>query len=313
MVDKITNPPSQKDLIDKVNELVDDKQDVLTSENEGNCIEIAIGGSSGLPSEYQEVEYLESSGTQYIDTGIVPSEVDNIYIKFRNTTTNEGYLIGAADRSRYNYIGIHNAFSGYGENWGSASQFSSFGVPADTSNIHTISVDLTAEPKFYFDGELKATQSAYSTSSTLTLKINENVYGSSKRCSARYYSVKFSKNGYLICDYIPARRNSDNVLGMFDLVSQTFFTNQGTGDFTAGRDVEEITKISFVNDAGYATESYVTTAISSKQDTLVSGTNIKTINNTSILGSGNIDIQGGGSDVEAFTASEVQTIWNGVS
>lgn len=34
--------------------------------------------------------------------------------------------------------------------------------------------------------------------------------------------------------------------------------------------------------------------IDDKQDTLVSGTNIKTINNTSLLGSGNIDIQGGG-------------------
>lgn len=33
--------------------------------------------------------------------------------------------------------------------------------------------------------------------------------------------------------------------------------------------------------------------ISGKQDTLVSGTNIKTINNTSILGSGNISISGG--------------------
>jgi len=33
---------------------------------------------------------------------------------------------------------------------------------------------------------------------------------------------------------------------------------------------------------------------SSKQDTLVSGTNIKTINNQSLLGSGNIDTQGGG-------------------
>jgi len=33
--------------------------------------------------------------------------------------------------------------------------------------------------------------------------------------------------------------------------------------------------------------------VDDKQDTLVSGTNIKTINNTSILGSGNIDIQGG--------------------
>ena len=34
-------------------------------------------------------------------------------------------------------------------------------------------------------------------------------------------------------------------------------------------------------------------ALGGKQDTLVSGTNIKTINNTSILGSGNITIQGG--------------------
>lgn len=52
--------------------------------------------------------------------------------------------------------------------------------------------------------------------------------------------------------------------------------------------------------------------VDGKQDTLVSGTNIKTINNQSLLGSGNIEIQSG-SDVEAFTAAEVQTIWNGVS
>ena len=78
-----------------------------------------------------------------------------------------------------------------------------------------------------------------------------------------------------------------------------------------------------------------------KQDTLVSGTNIKTVGGNSLLGSGNIAIptvnnatltvtQGGvskgtftanassdvtialdaGTDVEAYTASEVQTIWN---
>ena len=38
--------------------------------------------------------------------------------------------------------------------------------------------------------------------------------------------------------------------------------------------------------------SAITTALDAKQDTLVSGTNIKTINNQSILGSGNIEIQG---------------------
>ena len=70
----------------------------------------------------------------------------------------------------------------------------------------------------------------------------------------------------------------------------------------------------FTNDAGYITidaisgkadTSAVTEELSSKQNTLVSGANIKTINNLSLLGSGNIDIQGSGSGV---TSGEVQTM-----
>lgn len=59
------------------------------------------------------------------------------------------------------------------------------------------------------------------------------------------------------------------------------------------------------------TDSAITSAVSGKQDTLVSGTNIKTINNESLLGSGNIDIQGGSSITttsaitSASTGSEV--------
>lgn len=45
--------------------------------------------------------------------------------------------------------------------------------------------------------------------------------------------------------------------------------------------------------------------IDDKQDTLVSGTNIKTINNQSLLGSGNIDIQGGGSSYTAGTGIDI--------
>jgi hypothetical protein len=62
----------------------------------------------------------------------------------------------------------------------------------------------------------------------------------------------------------------------------------------------------FTNDAGYATTGDVQTALASKQDTLVSGTNIKTINNESLLGSGNIDIQGGSS----YTAGDGIDITN---
>lgn len=52
-------------------------------------------------------------------------------------------------------------------------------------------------------------------------------------------------------------------------------------------------------------DNAITAATSTKQDTLVSGTNIKTINNESILGSGNIEIQGGG------TISIDQTVISG--
>lgn len=47
----------------------------------------------------------------------------------------------------------------------------------------------------------------------------------------------------------------------------------------------------------YYTKTETNTLLGGKQATLVSGTNIKTINNESLLGSGNIDVQGGGGSV----------------
>lgn len=38
-------------------------------------------------------------------------------------------------------------------------------------------------------------------------------------------------------DFIPCYRKSDNVIGMYDLVYKEFYTNQGTGVFTKGNDV----------------------------------------------------------------------------
>ena len=59
--------------------------------------------------------------------------------------------------------------------------------------------------------------------------------------------------------------------------------------------------------SGKVDTSTFNTALSGKQDTLVSGENIKTINYQSLLGSGNITIQGGGGDsvVSAFTDFKV--------
>lgn len=50
---------------------------------------------------------------------------------------------------------------------------------------------------------------------------------------------------------------------------------------------------------------------SDKQDTLVSGTNIKTINNTSLLGSGNITIEGGSGGGSLYVRGIVCVVENG--
>lgn len=58
-----------------------------------------------------------------------------------------------------------------------------------------------------------------------------------------------------------------------------------------------------IDDEDLVNKEYVDDEVATKQDTLVSGTNIKTINSQSILGSGNINVGSGGS----------QTTWWGTS
>lgn len=56
------------------------------------------------------------------------------------------------------------------------------------------------------------------------------------------------------------------------------------------------------------TESAISGALLTKQDTLVSGTNIKTINNQSLLGSGNINISGGSGSYQYYSENTTDKI-----
>ena len=71
--------------------------------------------------------------------------------------------------------------------------------------------------------------------------------------------------------------------GSYNSLSDTPFIPSATSEITNDSD--------FVTGSEVSTE--IQTAISTKQDTLVSGTNIKTINNNSILGSGDLVVSGG--------------------
>lgn len=81
-----------------------------------------------------------------------------------------------------------------------------------------------------------------------------------------------------------------------------------SADGTASEDILIVEKIfdpKLIADSTNAPQTRaVYAALQEKQDTLVSGTNIKTINGQSILGEGNLTIQGGGGGTSGFATKE---------
>lgn len=75
-------------------------------------------GGGILPAGYTAVDYLESSGTQYIDTGISPNEQTGIYIQVsRQDVSTDRYLLGCRENNNTDtrwYLGIANSRPYYG-------------------------------------------------------------------------------------------------------------------------------------------------------------------------------------------------------
>jgi hypothetical protein len=294
------------------------KQDVLTSENAGNCIQIELGSSSGLPAEYQEVEYLQSSGTQYINTGIYTTS-NNINIKLMvqpiGTISSEQDIVstyyGSQNEPRFVIGLLSNSVFAYARD-SQASEANASVVPTNINDVLDIRAD------FDYNNNIKTlTVNGVSNTKIYTKSISQTtvpIYLFTKNGSSLYFVGKLFKyeisvDGVLTQNLIPCRRKSDDVLGMYDLVNDEFLTNAGTGTFTAGSDVEETTKISFVNDAGYITSTDIPTVNNPTITFTQGGTTKGTITlNQSTNQTIELDA-GGGSDVEAFTAAEVQAIW----
>ena len=53
-----------------------------------------------------------------------------------------------------------------------------------------------------------------------------------RHASAKLYSCKIWDNDVLIRDFVPCYRKSDNVIWLYDMVNDVFYTNAGTGSFT---------------------------------------------------------------------------------
>lgn len=197
--------------------------------------------SNILPKEYQEVEYIESTGTQYIDTGIneknIKYEIDfekignngHIFSRWRMGYSFYNILALSYDELVY---GIYNGSFMYSN----LSNFSRITVTASTFNGNN-SITVKEGNDIVYENNWNTF--AYHVYLNYYLFAENDYNTTSNYFIGRIYSFKMynSNNNVLMQHLIPCYRKADCVAGMYDLVSGEFFTNQGTGEFIIGGEI----------------------------------------------------------------------------
>ena len=180
---------------------------------------------------YTEVEYIESTGTQYIDTNFVASINTRLQLQtLFNTTSNLGLYGGQmqdTDTGLRVFTSGNALYVAHGGNrYQQTHSFSS-------NTIYTIDHTHT---KFLINGA-----STYRTSSGTDYR-NTNLAicrcngfsGTVYTLNGRIYYCKIWDNDVLKRDLVPCIRNSDNKPGLYDKVNKVFYVNKGSGEFKYG-------------------------------------------------------------------------------
>jgi len=196
-----------------------------------------------LPSEYQEVWYIESTGTQYIDTSYAPNRYIEIYFSYKSSAIQvDKFIFGV--NPYYIGPGFDNQFlqlycdSTIQKNLQIGTV--SFYIPNDTIR-HDVFI---SNNTIIFDGEANPIRTANIDSITSAICIFARTYGN-RASSCSIYSFEIFNNDGIVRDYIPCYRKLDGVIGMYDLCGSIcpltytpFYINSGTGTFTKGADVK---------------------------------------------------------------------------
>ena len=190
--------------------------------------------SDSLPYD-AEVEYLEFTGTQRILTDIPPKVYDRSLktsISYQLTST-VGRQLSGCGASYFEFCSNAAFVQGDGS------------CPADL-NQHILDFTGwdTSSSRVLYDGQkIRANGFVLSTDTSAhftfgSLKANSQ----SNALKAKVYSLSMEyQDGTKLLDWIPVRftnENGETEGAMYDLVSQSLFTNQGTGSFVIGPDVE---------------------------------------------------------------------------
>ena len=196
------------------------------------------GFSSDKTSEetslYTFLSYLKSTGTQYINTGVVPNQNTKIEIEMSALDVSNGKFkpYGSAqalkDKSFECYSWSNKLQFNYG-NTGGTTVISQEIANNDRIKIIHDKNNITATIRgIEYTGSYGA-QSFTSPNNLVLFATNRGSisYGG----QMKLYSCKIYDNGNLVRDFVPALRNEDNVVGLYDKVNGTFYQNSGTGLF----------------------------------------------------------------------------------
>lgn len=190
---------------------------------------------SRLPSGYAELEYIQASGTQYIDTGFIPNSDTRIVSDFKAMDGPYQFVSIFGQRSSSNadgtflfmQNGVFNAM--YGASYASFDNDPDFSIQRHVcdfnKNVVTVSEKSVVLPASPFVGATSLTLFAVNTSGTKDLIGN-----------VRCYSCKILDNGSIVRDFVPCIGPS-GVVGLYDVIGKSFYSNGGTGGFVAGPEV----------------------------------------------------------------------------
>ena len=237
--------PQTQNLVDAatmnagVQNAIDSEFQCIEWDDHGECLLMDVFGPSPsqiIPREYTQLEYLESTGTQWIDTGIKPLPNIGVIAKYSySRLTAYAHIFGTFEP--HFYLGITSSGQDMSMSYGPTANNVVISMPI--ANV-VINKPYTARLNYLNDGIAEFVGISSTNIPPKTFPNNNSRIRLFANAAlsigswSRIYNIKITENTSIVRDFIPARRNSDGVLGMYDTVTNTFFTNAGTGEFIAG-------------------------------------------------------------------------------
>lgn len=216
-----------------------------------------VKGDKPLPPGAVMIEYLGSTGTQYIDSGIeCTGDLSVEYTGMVSTNVNVAALGAIKDfgssifRHHWSPTTSGNVFYWIQNNKGDASIESLYSV----NTWYTVSIDADDGVATINGNTVRFTPVSGSVSAGANYGIFARLGLFQCRPSSFQY-VKLRRGGTLLRDFIPVRIGTTGY--MFDKVSGQLFGNAGTGDFILGSDKYD-TEIEYLESSG---SQYIDTGV----------------------------------------------------